>query len=77
MYQYVMRHTLIGRRRDRAGMGVSLHAHRLQNINMDGGTINDKPYRIQAFMYKPESEPKRESKVAETVEETQQDVSEW
>ena len=42
-------------------------------------TLNDKPYGIQAFMYEPESEPKRESEEAETLEETrlQQDVSEW
>ena len=41
-------------------------------------TLNDEPYRIQAFMYEPESEPELESEEAETVEETrlQQDVSE-
>ena len=35
--------------------------------------------QIQAFMYKLESEPERESEEAETMEETrlQQDVSEW
>ena len=42
-------------------------------------TLNDEPYGIQAFMYKPESEPEQESEEAETVEGTrlQQDVSEW
>ena len=42
-------------------------------------TLNDEPYGIQAFMYEPESEPKRESEEAETVEKTrlQHDVSEW
>ena len=42
-------------------------------------TLNDEPYRIQAFKYKPESEPERESEETETLEETclQQDVSEW